>query len=75
MLKEALGLLYGPRDDDVLIARPRATRDCRAAKVVMVKLDAWCESAQSSLQLPSSSYKDHQDSIKLLHNAIYIYYQ
>ena len=75
ILKDALELLYTPGDDSPLGKKPRTREDCEIAKSLMAELDLWCDATRAKVQVHASSYEDHQDSIKLLSNAIYIYYQ
>ncbi|KAK6066564.1 fungal specific transcription factor domain-containing protein [Seiridium cupressi] len=73
ILIDVLELLYSTEDDNSVSTRPSA-EDRGSAKTLMVKLDLWCEAARGKLQVRVSSYEGRQDSIKLLSNALYIYY-
>ncbi|KAK9418771.1 putative Zn(2)-C6 fungal-type domain-containing protein [Seiridium unicorne] len=73
ILTDVLELLYPTEDDNPVSTRPSA-EDRGSAKALMVKLDLWCEAVRGKLQVRVSSYEGRQDSIKLLSNALYIYY-
>ena len=75
VLKDVLELLYAPDETDLLEERPRVEGDCKSARLMMARLDLWCDAARAKVQVHASHYENHQDSVKLLSNAVYIYYQ
>lgn len=72
ILRDVLEVVYPPEDG----SSPRAmVENCQGAKAMLSRLDSWFQGAHVKVQVQASSYEDRQDSIKLLSNSVYMYYQ